>query len=74
MKIREQRSRMVQTEAQYVFLYRAISCYIAMQSRSRHPSDETGTGEGGHPLHLPPPPVPRRRPVPDVAQAYVNNG
>ncbi|VDL64951.1 unnamed protein product, partial [Nippostrongylus brasiliensis] len=33
MKIREQRSRMVQTEAQYVFLYRAISCYIAMQSR-----------------------------------------
>ncbi|KHJ95905.1 Protein-tyrosine phosphatase [Oesophagostomum dentatum] len=72
MKIREQRSRMVQTEAQYVFLYRAISCYIGMISRSRHPSDEVG--ENGQPLHLPPPPVPRRRAVPDVAQAYVNNG
>ncbi|KIH59109.1 Protein-tyrosine phosphatase [Ancylostoma duodenale] len=33
MKIREQRSRMVQTEAQYVFLYRAISCYVGMINR-----------------------------------------
>ncbi|RCN46979.1 Protein-tyrosine phosphatase [Ancylostoma caninum] len=72
MKIREQRSRMVQTEAQYVFLYRAISCYVGMINRSRHPSDDTG--DGGQPLHLPPPPVPRRRTAPDVAQAYVNNG
>uniref|UniRef100_A0A0K0D0C1 protein-tyrosine-phosphatase n=1 Tax=Angiostrongylus cantonensis TaxID=6313 RepID=A0A0K0D0C1_ANGCA len=74
MKIREQRSRMVQTEAQYVFLYKAISCYIAIKSRSRHPYHDSLDGEGGHPLHLPPPPLPRRRPVPSVAQAYVNNG
>ncbi|CAJ0607019.1 unnamed protein product [Cylicocyclus nassatus] len=46
MKIREQRSRMVQTEAQYVFLYRAISCYISMISRSRHPSDEAYVSNG----------------------------
>ncbi|EYC24319.1 hypothetical protein Y032_0014g2439 [Ancylostoma ceylanicum] len=121
MKIREQRSRMVQTEAQYVFLYRAISCYVGMINRceyshgyhdpnvcsrrnphaastqpyrktaarrsrcispamryaaalrlSRHPSDDAG--DGGQPLHLPPPPLPRRRTAPDVAQAYVNNG
>ncbi|EPB79731.1 Protein-tyrosine phosphatase [Ancylostoma ceylanicum] len=68
MKIREQRSRMVQTEAQYVFLYRAISCYVGMINRSRHPSDDAG--DGGQPLHLPPPPLPRRRTAPDVAQAY----
>ncbi|KAE9413449.1 hypothetical protein Angca_006972 [Angiostrongylus cantonensis] len=74
MKIREQRSRMVQTEAQYVFLYKAISCFIAIKSRSRHPYHDSLDGEGGHPLHLPPPPLPRRRPVPSVAQAYVNNG
>ncbi|KJH51296.1 Protein-tyrosine phosphatase [Dictyocaulus viviparus] len=74
MKIREQRSRMVQTEAQYVFLYRAISCYISMKIKPRHPCEDSPSFERGHPVHLPPPPIPRRRPVPDVAQAYVNNG
>uniref|UniRef100_A0A1I7WRS0 protein-tyrosine-phosphatase n=1 Tax=Heterorhabditis bacteriophora TaxID=37862 RepID=A0A1I7WRS0_HETBA len=71
MCIREQRSGMVQTEAQYGFLYKAISCYIASTCKTRHSSAEENLTL---PTHLPPPPLPRRsKPVPDQAKAYVNN-
>ncbi|PAV82883.1 hypothetical protein WR25_21151 [Diploscapter pachys] len=75
--IRGQRSGMVQTEAQYCFLYKAICCYIQRTCKRRIISS-TNSSNSNSSLTLtglpsaPPVPPRRQNAIPHPAQAYVN--